>query len=370
MNRPLNPGKELPCRVLLLRRTLTEFSLVFTCHHSAADGLHGLRFVAEVIQDYNGATENSSPSTYSLTDGRGDELVALAQACRLRVDHFYLRMITSLAHRFLFAPLSPNARICHTSSRRSAEINFCQGSLNLHELRQLRSKSRSIGATVNDILLAAGFRAIEQWNSAHGKPSRKISIMVPVSIGNPMSSPVFANQVSFISVSTTRKERSDPEELLRKVMQRTSYMLKNGIAFSIVYAASFCTHLPPRIPRSVAQFLIATRIYLDSILLTNLGLIWPRESASMEGAKIGNAKITSVVGLAPVVSPMGISLCTGKYHDHLYIALAYKTANFSKAEARMFLNLYLHELRSYQRTSVGVLIPEVRYRDTRETVPV
>ena len=43
-----------------------------------------------------------------------------------------------------------------------------------------------------------------------------------------------------------------------------------------------------------------------------------------------------------------------------YVALAYKTRQFSKAEARTFLNLYLHELRSYQRTPEGLLVPEVR----------
>jgi len=293
----------------------------------------------------------------------------MAQACRLKVRHFYLRMIANLAHRFLFAPLSPNARICRTSSRSSAEIHFCQGALNPHELRQIRSKSKTVGATVNDILLAAGFRTVEQWNGAHGKPSRKISIMMPVSIGNPMSSPVITNQVSFISVSTTQRERSDPEELLREVKQRTSHMLKNGIAFSIVYAVYFCCLFPP-VAKAVARFLLATRIYLDSILVTNLGLIWPAGTTQRERDNLGTAKITSVVSLAPVVSPMGISLCPGTYHDHLYVGLTYKTRQFSKAGARTFLNLYLHELRSYQRTPEGLLAPEVIQRDTRETVPL
>lgn len=368
MNRQLDPGKQLPCRVLLLRRTRTESSLVFTWHHSAADGLQFLRFIGEVVQEYNGATDNSSRSRHSLGNERGDDLVALAQACRLRVGYFYLRMIATLAHRFLFAPLSPNARICRRRSRRSAEINFCQGSLNPYELRQIRSKSRSVGATVNDILMAACFKTVEEWNSAHGKPSRKISIMVPVNIGSPMSLQVIANRVSFISVSTTHKERVDPEALLRTVKEKTSRMLRNGIAFSIVYAVYFCTHLPLRIPKYVAKFLIATEIYLDSTLLTNLGLIWPEWSTSSEGVKMGDAEITSVLGLPPVVSPMGMSLCVGTYHDHLHIALVYKAACFSKAEARTFLSLYLHELRSYQRTAEGILAPQVIQRHVREPV--
>lgn len=370
MNKPLDPSKVLPCRVLILRKTLKEYSLVFTFHHSAADGLHAFLFISEVIQDYNGVAENASPSMCSLTEERGDELVALAQARRLKVKHFYLRIIASLAHRFLLAPLSPNARICRISSKPSHEINFCQGSLPPHELRQIQSRSRSVGATVNDVLLAACFRTIEQWNEMYGKRSRKISIMVPVDVSSASPSPVSANQVSFISVSTTRMERSDHDELLHVVIRRKSHMLRNGVAFPIVYAAHFCTHLPPAIPKAVAKFLMATRIYLDTILLTNVGLIWPTVTASGEGIKMGNARITDVVGTAPVVSPMGISLWVGTCEGHLRIALSYKTQQFSEAQARTFLNLYLHELRSYQRTVQGALVPEVTQRDTREPVSV
>lgn len=369
LNRPLDPCREIPCRVLLLRRTLRESSLVFTCHHSAADGLHLIRFAREVVQDYNGASENTSASTYSLTDGRRDELVARARTRRLEVEHFHLKIIASLIHRFLLAPFSPNARICRTNLRRSAEIYFCQGSLNPHEVRQIRSRSKSVGATINDVLMAACFRTVQEWNDIHQRPSRKISIMVPVDIASASYSPVSANQVSFLSVSTSRQERTDPDDLLRRVRQRTSHMLQNGIAFSIVYAAFICGALSPLTMRSVTNFLMATQIYLDSILLTNVGLIWPRESASVEGATIGDARITSVVGLPPVPSPMGMSLCAGTYHDHLYFGLTYKSHQFSQEEARTFLNLYLHELRGYQRTSEEVLTPEVRYRDTRETVP-
>jgi hypothetical protein len=146
-------------------------------------------------------------------------------------------------------------------------------------------------------------------------------------------------------------------------------MLKNGPAFSSVYAVYFCC-LSPLVAKAVARFLLATQIYLDSILLTNLGLIWPAGTTQREGDNLGNARITSVVGLPPVISPMGISLWVGTYHDHLHIALEYKTRQFSKAEARTFLNLYLHELRSYQRTPEGLLIPEVRQREPRVTAPV
>ena len=89
----------------------------------------------------------------------------------------------------------------------------------------------------------------------------------------------------------------------------------------------------------------------------------------MEARKMGNAAITSVVVLPPVVSPMGMSVSAATYTDHLHVALAYKTLHFSHTEARLFLNLLLHEMRSYQRTAEGVLVPLVTERSIRQTAP-
>jgi len=367
MNRPLDPTRELPWKVLLLRKSAAESSLVFTFHHSATDGLGALRFITEAIERYNRITEGSRPIDQPGAVG-ADELVALAQASRPGINHFYLKIMASLCHRFAIAPFSPNGRLYRDTSSPVPAVYFCQGTLNPYELGQIRLRSKASGATLNDVLLAASFRTIEQWNAVHRKPSRKISIMVPVDVGRATSSPTRGNRVSFISVSTVRRERADPEELLRTVHQRTSNMVRNGTAFSIVYAVYFCCRLPPRVPKTVAWFLLATRIYLDSILLTNLGVIWPEGTASMEGARMGNARITSVVVLPPVVSPMGMSLSAGTYNGHLHVALAYKTSHFSHAAARLLLNLFLHEVRSYQRTAEGVLAPSVTERATRETV--
>ena len=370
---PLDPTTEWPCRVLMMTRALKESSLVFTLHHSATDGLGLFRFMREVIGEYNGATDSSTLSTVPPTNGTGDEPLTLPRARRLEVRHFYLKMVASLVQRFLIAPLSPNARVCCTRSGRLSELserNFCQASLNPYEMSQIKSRSRLVGATVNDILLASCFRAVEQWNTVCGKRSRKISIMVPVDIGTGTSSPIRGNHVSFISVSTTQRDRSDPDELLRTVHKKTSYMLKNRVAFSIVYLLSFCTCLPPLFPKLVARFLIATRVYLDSALLTNLGLIWPKETTPMEEVRMGNAKITGVLGLPPVVSPMGLSLCVGTYNGHLDVALVYRTSHFSRSDARVLLNLYLHEIRSYQRTPEGQLAPEVTQRETGVSAPV
>lgn len=366
LNRPLDPAKEFPWRVLLLRSSDRLSLLVFTFHHSATDGLGALRFVRAVVERYNGAREEPPPADQRCV-ARGDELVAMARANRVGISHFYLKIMASLFHRFVIAPLSPKSRVCRAASRPSPGVYFCQGTLNPYELRHIRSRARTAPATVNDILLAAGFKTIDQWNAVHGRSSGKIVIMVPVDLGRGTSSPTGGNRVSFISVSTARRERANLEELLGTVHQRTSDMLSNGLAFSIVYAVHFCCCFPPQVPKAVARLLLSTRVYLDSMLVTNLGEINLGGSSRAEASKLANARISSVVVLPPVVSAMGISLSAGTHNGHLHVALAYKTSHFSHAEARLFLNLFLHELRSYQRTTEGTPAAAVKERVTRET---
>ncbi len=347
MNQPLDPRQMLPWRVLLLVESPAECSLVFTLHHAVADGVRALRVVHEVVREYNGTV----PATHSgrlpaIT--RSDELLALARSFRRSVKHFYLRMAAGLAHRFLVAPLLPRARICRATSRASPRISFCQASLAAPDLAGVRSRAGTLGVRVNDVLLAACFRTVEHWNRVHGRPSRRISIMVPVDVSAAGLAAAPANQASFISVPTSREERSDPDELARRVGHRTSRMLENGMAFTMVYAAWLCTRVPPRVSRSMAWLVMATRVCLDTILLTNLGRIWPEEAASMEGVPLGTARIDSVVALPPVASPMGLSLCAGTYRDRLHFTLTYKTSQFSEAQARAFLGSFLENLRSYR----------------------
>lgn len=369
MNKPLNPAKELPCRVLLLRKTPAEFSVVFTFHHCSADGLRAIRFIREVIEEHNnGVAGRSAPSRYPETSRRGDEVLELAQARRLTVNHFYLKMIASLLRWFFLAPFSPPARIFHGRLNRSAESCFCEGSLSPSELRQIQYKAKSVGASLNDILLAACFRAIERWNKSHGKCTRKVSIMVPVDIGGDMSPSIISNQVSYISVSTTRKERADPEKLLRAVKHKTSHLLNNGIAFSIIYLLSFWTRFPPLVPRVIAKLIWITRIYVDTVVLTNLGLVWPRGIASAEETRIGDARVTDVTALPPIASPMGMGLGTCIYNKHLTVALVYKVSHFTKEQAKMFLDMYLAEIRSYQPGLEVASKAKVRYRERAEAL--
>lgn len=360
MDQPFNLGKEYPVRALLLRKSEVEHLLVFTFHHSAADGLRALLFVRTAIQSYNNEPAKAGKakalarqvSGDTRTNRRGDELLHFAHSQRSKVGHYYRKVISSLFHRFVLAAFQPPTRVFHDRSGRSRELRFCFRILSPGELAQIQSKARSAGVALNDILLAACHRVVDRWNSTHGKVSRRIRIMAPVNISPDGFRYVVSNQVSWLSFSTRPIDRIDPVELLRKVRADTAEAASNRMAFSLVYFFYFCSRFPLFLMREMCRFLIVTRVYVDTIVVTNLGSAWTKpgsEEAAL--SNIGTAKILNLTGFAPVVTPMGLSIAAVTYNRNPSFSLTYRPALFSEEKAKMFLDLYVEELKNYE---VGV----------------
>jgi len=353
MNQPLNIKKEFPVRALLLRKNERESLLVFTFHHSAADGLRALLFVRKVIESYNNEPARNCESEGNIRVNRkGDELLEFAHSQRSKVKHYYRKMISSLFHRFVIAALPSPTRIFHDKSGKSKELRFCFKIISPKEFEQIQSKARSAGVELNQIFLAACYRAVEKWNGMHGKASNRIRIMAPVNISPKGFRCVVSNQASWFSLPTTPRDRADAAELLRKVRADTIDETLNRIAFSLVYFFYFCSRFPLCVMKGMCRFLIVTRTYVDTILFTNIGFIWPKLGSEEPAvSNIGNAKILNVTGSAPVVTPMGLSIAAGTYNRNLNLSLTYRPALFSEGKARMFLDLYVDEIENYQ---VGV----------------
>ena len=350
MNQPFNMKKEFPVRALLLKKDERESSLTFTFHHSAADGLRALLFVRAVIESYNSEpAKNCEPEGDIRVNRKGDELLEFAHSQRSKVKHYYGKMISSLLHRFIIAALPPPTRVFHDKSGKSRELRFCFKIISPRELEQIQSKARSAGVELNHIFLAACYRSVEKWNSMHGKASNRIRIMAPVNISPKGFRCVVSNQASWFSLPTTPQDRADAAELLRKVRTDTIDETLNRIAFSLVYFFYFCSRFPLCVMKGMCHFLIVTRTYVDTILFTNIGFIWPKlGSEEPSVTNIGNAKILNVSGSAPVVSPMGLSIAAGTYNRNLNLSLTYRPALFSEEKARMFLDLYVDEIENYQ----------------------
>jgi NRPS condensation-like uncharacterized protein len=202
---------------------------------------------------------------------------------------------------------------------------------------------------MNDVLLAACFKTIDTWNNLNGKSSRKIRIMVPVDIGPPDFRDLISNQIGFVSLSLMPRDRAEPAVLLQKVSTEMSSMLRDGIAFWLVYFCSLAHYLPMPGTKAIVKFLILTRIYIDTVVFSNLGMIGPQNG---EGYALGTSRIVDMGIVMPVVTPQGLSILVYTYNNRLYITVAYKAGLFSKEKAQMFLDYYVAELRNYPVASI------------------
>ena len=97
-----------------------------------------------------------------------------------------------------------------------------------------------------------------------------------------------------------------------------------------------------------------TRTYVDSILITNVGLVWPKVGSDEPAmTNIGSSRIVNITGSTAVVTPMGFSICLGIYNKNLTVSVAYRPALFSKGKMQMFLDLYVDEIKTYQAGGEG-----------------
>lgn len=356
LNRRIDVRKEFPFRALVLKRNDVEWSLMFTFHHSALDGIRALVFVRSIIEHYNNElSEASRPPEDARIFSKKDELFEFAQSQRSRVDHYYRKMFSYLLRRFILEAFRPPTRVFHDKSGKSKEMGHYARTIQPAELKQLVSGTTSAGVELNDLLLAALYMTVDKWNRMHGKASKKIRVMLPVNMSPKGFRHIVSNQAAWLTLSTMPEDRADPARLLKKVRSEAVHATQNRRAFSLVYFFYFSSRFPLVIMSELCRFLIITRTYIDSILLTNLGPTWPKVGSDQPAITgIGGSRILSISGSTSVVSPMGLSICLGTYGGNLSITVAYRPAMFSSHKIRSFLDLYVEQIGQYK---VGLPAP-------------
>jgi NRPS condensation-like uncharacterized protein len=228
------------------------------------------------------------------------------------------------------------------------EVRFCSAKIGPAEFQQLRAKSKSVGGSVNDILMAACYRSIDKWNRRHGKRTRKISFLVPIDIGSPDLNGIISNQISYISFSTSAKDRTDSTRLLRRVSAKRIYMLKErrGNTYSIVYFASVLRRLPLAAMKVFSKYVLFP-LYADTVICTNPGIVKVGDCG--EGTvEPGGFRILDFTAVPFVFSVMGMNVCVATFNGSLGIDIAYATSHFSKEKAEEFLALCVDEIANYE----------------------
>jgi NRPS condensation-like uncharacterized protein len=355
VNKPLDLRKEFPLRVLLWRKNETQSTLVFTFHHSAADGLRAVFFIRKIIEYYNnGSLKDVKPPEDIRLSLKGDPLFQFAQSHRGKVKNYYWKMAYDTVYRLVLAAIPSPSRPYHDKSGRSTDTFFCNATIGPEKLSRLEAKAASAGVEVNDILLASCYRMVDIWNRMHGKTSNKVRVMAIVNVSPKGFRQVVSNQMSWFSPTTWPKDRADQARLLKKLRSYTLSAAMNRMAFSLIYFFYFTTSLPPVIHRQIFRLLVFLRTHVDSIFLTNIGIVWPKVGSDEPAiTHMGKARIVNITGSPPVVTPWKLAFGVNTYNRTLNISLTYRPSMFSGEKVQQFLDLYLEEVMNYRVGSKG-----------------
>jgi len=350
VNKPMDLRKQLPLRVLLYRKSETDSMLVFTFHHSAADGLRAMFFIRKIVEYYNdGDIKDVPPPEDIRLSSKGDALFQFAQTHRARVKNYYWKIAYDIAYRLVLAAVPWPSRVYCKATGRSRDTFFCNATIGPEGLGRLEGKAASAGVEVNDILLASSYRMVDIWNRLHGKSSNKVRVMAIVNVSPKGFRQVVSNQMSWISPTTWFRDRADQARLLKMLRSHTLTAAKNRIAFSLIYFWYYNTLLPPVIYRQIFRLLVLLRTHVDSIFLTNIGIVWPKVGSDEPAiTHIGTARIVNITGSPPVVTPWRLGFGVNTYNRTLNISLTYRPAMFSREEVQRFLDLYVEEVMNYQ----------------------
>jgi WS/DGAT/MGAT family acyltransferase len=186
--------------------------VVWSLHHSMADGVMAMRLAGEVLWDAPGHSEHQGPSQ------RPSQFANLREAFAARRPERLPGTLRRELRR------SHNRSPFDGAIGASRAVGFASVSLGV-----LKRSAKALvpGATVNDAVLALVAGGLRHWVEVHGDPLESVRVKVPVSLHHRSESALAANRDSFFCVGLPLAE-PDSAERLRRINEETTLRKRAG----------------------------------------------------------------------------------------------------------------------------------------------
>lgn len=311
---------------MLLARCGEGDALILNLHHAAGDAISAARLMLSILRAYAGEPD-PVPRLDPLAVHDVRELAAARSVAELAAR---LRALLAGAWR----PLERTVRVAREGADGRPAYGFELFTLSADETVRVFA-SRPPGATVNDLLLGALAVAISRWNEQHGDRGQPIALSMPVNL-RPAEwrFEIFSNFAAWVTVWV----RPTPGEALSSVVERVAAVTDaikrdrlGGVAVDLLRISGGLMIAGKR----WLQYLKALTgdVVVDTALLSNLGPIeaLPRPFDAQE---------TAAWFSPPSQMPLGVAIGALTLGNRLHVAMRYRHAQFDRAAARRFMELY------------------------------
>jgi WS/DGAT/MGAT family acyltransferase len=283
------------------------FAVLFKFHHALADGLRALTLAAGVMDPMDMPAPRPRPAETPrgvLPDVR--DLPGLMRGALSDVSRA-LDIGASVARSSLDVRSTPALTCEPSGTRRTAGVV-----LDLDDVHRIR---KTVGGTVNDVLIAVVAGALRRWLDERGDGSEGVAprALIPVSKRRPRTAYPQGNRLSGYLI---RLPVDDPDPLarlasVREAMDRNKDAGPNRGAGAVALLADHVPALAHRLGGPLVGQ--AARIWFD-LLVTSVPL-------PSLGLKLGGHPLTAVFPFAPLAPGHSLAVAVSTYRGSVHYGL-------------------------------------------------
>ncbi|OPZ86862.1 MAG: hypothetical protein BWY74_03535 [Firmicutes bacterium ADurb.Bin419] len=337
---PLDPNKGPMSKVKLIRSGLGDI-LCIKVSHVCCDGTGAKEYfllLADIYSQIDKESINYTPIQH--IPNKNDRIrlyKALGIDASQAISHYKLKT----AHQLWNFPWRNN---------RIGATRFVVCKLPNGQLDEMKSYSKAKGATINDLLLTAVYRAMFELS----KPPYGVPVDIPIThdlrryLPDRKTEAIRNFSGGHITTIARKKHESFPETLSRvvsetKILKDGHMGLEDAVWAEYVESINFYQYINEFKSLSLLADMASYNPFFDftdkcSVVFTNLGFV------SKSPIKFGERTVTDAYILPPVIRAPGILLIATTYNGTITLAVGYYKPSVRRSVMEKLLNKIKNEL--------------------------
>jgi hypothetical protein len=328
-------------------RDATNVLLQF--HHSCADGIGATNFIETLLAAYARGTNSRGACNPSGESADRSFLRARARTGVRWPEH--ARRVFREASRLMSffhttpQPVASGERLRPETGGLADFPGLLSHCFEQAESESIRSRSRQLRVTVNDLLLRDLFSTLDSWNRLHCDSgyAGTLRIAMPMNLRSPADRrPLVANTMSMVFLDRHSSRIAEPESLIHGIHAETSSIKRRQTGLALLSVLRFIGAFPGGL-----NTLLGGRRCLNSSVLSNLGVVFANSALRKQGDRIGAGDvILEGIEFFPPIRPMThASFGVVSYGKRLVVGLNYDRWTLTAGDARDLLAAYIGQLK-------------------------
>ncbi len=335
---------------LLLRPSTKETVLYLIFHHACVDGIGALAVAKELIETYQLFAENDVERSLVLGSCENEFRCEGLPTGMLLTNARKMAIGLLGVHQFLMRiprPLLDHSPVGeeHLNSRELAVLWSHFDPLSTNRLLEL---VRENNWTLNDLLSAQVFTAVDRFSKTHGcdlqhrKSRRKIwwRMMVPVSLREPGDQRI-SNCVSSIFLDRTPSEIEDAIQLPKGIHDEMRLIKNNKLG----YMMPLMLWIRRWLPGGIAQGSRSTKC-TTSFVFSNVGRVWADREFQDRNSRSTCCSVKAVSFVPPLAPFVHAAFSAATFDKKLTLAIRYDPKVLNEGAARQLLGHFVEAVHS------------------------